>query len=141
MMYSAGTSQRGSTLCIYTAYRTLYLLCSLQDGQSELTVKINQWTEVSTLMQLDSEDTEVSSSLWIAKYQFNSNYFFLDQKGKDKCEVSRAMLQKCTVKSVASSLGMWFNFLNQYGCSNVHSMTHVLFALSHANLSLKFTGS
>ena len=35
-------------------------VCSLQEGQSQLTVKINQWTEVSTLMQLNSEDTEVA---------------------------------------------------------------------------------
>jgi hypothetical protein len=34
------------------------VLCCLQEGQSQLTVKINQWTEVSTLVQLDSEETE-----------------------------------------------------------------------------------
>jgi hypothetical protein len=43
------------------------VLCCLQEGQSQLTVKINQWTEVSTLVQLDSEETEVSTSLWTVK--------------------------------------------------------------------------
>jgi hypothetical protein len=34
------------------------VLCCLQNGQSHLTVKINQWTEVSTLMQLYSTEVE-----------------------------------------------------------------------------------
>ena len=40
-------------ICMYMYH------CSLQDGQSHLTVKINQWTEVSTLMQLHSTEVEV----------------------------------------------------------------------------------
>ena len=67
MMYSVGTSSCFSLQHLNLRYNDYVLYCSLQEGQSQLTVKINQWTEVSTLVQLDSEETEVSKSLWTVK--------------------------------------------------------------------------
>ena len=40
-----------------------YLMCSLQAGESHLTVRINQWTEVSTLIKLNTHDT-TEVSVW-----------------------------------------------------------------------------
>ena len=53
--------------------------CSLQNGQSHLTVKINQWTEVSTLMQLYSTEVEVRHSLClcVGRWLFDTLWEFL----------------------------------------------------------------
>ena len=65
-VYCAGTYPSLSISHIYTSGNNgLY---SLQNGMSHLTVRINQWTEVSTLMKLNTQDiTEVillTSPIW-----------------------------------------------------------------------------
>lgn len=53
-----------SSLAIGIAFSTNACPYSLQSGESHITVKINKWTEVSTLLQLYSEECEVSI-LWV----------------------------------------------------------------------------
>ena len=48
------------SLTKYVGVYSFLLVSRLQNGESHITVKINKWTEVSTLLQLYSEECEVS---------------------------------------------------------------------------------